>query len=93
MNYWLSPKGKVWCEEQIGFHYQRAMKIIDLMFPEVYDEQGNAPRYFDAVDFLEKKGFIRYMDWANPHWIIYGQKPTKIQITKMFELTKFNYIK
>ena len=93
MNYWLSPNGKVWCEEKIGFHYERALKIIDERFAHILDENGLLPHTINAVDFLEDNGYIRYMDWGTPKWIIYGQKPTKSQIRKMFELTKFIYIK
>jgi hypothetical protein len=85
MNYWLSPKGKVWAEQNIGQHRERAKKIIDEYFyHEVISDE------IDPVDFLESKGFIRFMDWGNkPQWIIYNQKPTHHQIKKMFELTSF----
>jgi len=92
MNYWLSPNGRVWCEEKIGSHYERALTIIDQYFPKILDENNILPHSINAVEFLESKGYIRYMDWGNkPEWIIYTQKPTRMQIKKMFELTKFIY--
>ena len=75
MNYWLAPNGKVWCEEKIGSHYERALKIIDEKFDHILDANGILPHNIDAVEFLESKGFIRYMDWNKPHWIIYNQTP------------------
>lgn len=92
MNYWLAPNGRVWGEEQIGSHYKRALEIIDDKYPEMLDGNGMFPYKIDAVEFLESKGFIRYMDWSNsPRWIIYNQKPTSRQKEMMFSLTKFLY--
>ena len=93
MNYWLSPSGKVWCEEKIGYHYERALKIIDEKFSYILDENEMLPSSINPVEFLEEKGYIRYMDWGTPKWIIYTQRPTKSQIEKMFILTKFVYEK
>lgn len=92
MNYWLAPNGRVWGEEQIGSHYKRTLEIIDDKYPEMLDGNGMFPYKIDAVEFLESKGFIRYMDWSNsPRWIIYNQKPTSRQKEMMFSLTKFLY--
>jgi len=90
MNYWLAPNGRVWAEEKIGLHYERALSIIDEKFDWMLDEIGMFPYNVDAVQFLEEKGFIRYMDWSEkPRWIIFNQKPTRQQIKKMFELTGY----
>ena len=90
MNYWLAPNGRVWCEQNIGEHYKRALEIIDDKYPEILDKNGILPHEINAVEFLENKGYIRYMDWSEkPRWIIYNQKPTRQQIKKMFELTGY----
>lgn len=97
MNYWLSPQGQIWKSEDLGRHYEMAIDIIIEKFPELLNrhclEYGE--KIFEgtnAVEILENKGYIRYMDWSdNPRWIIYNQKPNKIQIRKMFDLTNFVY--
>ena len=90
MNYWLAPNGRVWAEETIGCHHERALKIIDEKFSYILDKNGILPIKIDAVEFLESKGFIRYINWSEkPRWIIYNQKPTRQQIKKMFDLTGF----
>jgi hypothetical protein len=90
MNYWLAPNGRVWAEEKIGAHYERALSIIDEKYEWMIDEMGMFPHNIDAVQFLEEKGYIRYMDWSEkPQWIIYNQKPTRQQIKKMYELTGY----
>lgn len=94
MNYWLDPNGRVYCEENIGCHMERALSIIDEKFDYILDENGMLPSNINAVEFLEGQGYIRYMDWSEkPKWIIYTQKPTRQQKRKMFELTKYIYEK
>jgi len=68
---------------------ERALSIIDDKFDYILDENGMLPSNINAVEFLESQGYIRYMDWDKPKWIIYTQRPTRQQIRKMFELTKF----
>ena len=90
MNYWLAPNGRVYAGEKVGCHCELALSIIDNKFSEILDKHGMTPPNFDPIDFLERKGYIRYMDWSdNPHWIIYHQKPTRHQVDKMFALTGF----
>lgn len=99
MNYWLAPNGKVWEMEDLGRHYEVAVDIIIEKYPELLDKHAlelGVKLYdgIDAVNDLENRRYIRYMDWSNnPHWIIYNQKPTRQQINKMFELTGFIYVK
>lgn len=97
MNYWLSPKGKVYKNDDIGRHYEMAVDIITDKFPELLDKHclSQGVKLYtgrNAVEELENRGYIRYMDWSNsPRWIIYNQKPTSRQKEMMFSLTKFLY--
>lgn len=97
MNYWLSPQGQVWESEGFVSHYGMAINIIEDKFTDLLDEYAlkEGERLYaghDAVRELENRGFIRYMDWGmRPQWVIYNQKPTKVQIRKMFDLTGFIY--
>lgn len=97
MNYWLSPSGKVYKSDEIGCHYRMAVDIImekheHLLEQSLLKDFGEKMyNGLNAVEDLENLGYIRYMDWDKPRWIIYGQKPTRIQIKKMFELTNFIY--
>lgn len=94
MNYWLSPNGRVWAGEKLGSHCELAFDIIDQKHSSILDQFGMLPSNIDPIDFLERKNYIRYMDWSdNPHWIIYHQKPTRQQIKKMFDLTGFLFLK
>lgn len=97
MNYWLSPQGQVWESEDMGNHYEMAIEIIIEKFPDLLDknilEEHNEKLYQgnNATRDLEAKGYIRYMDWGCPSWVVRGRKPTKIQIRKMFDLMGFIY--
>ena len=67
MNYWLSPRGQVWAMQMIGEHMARAIDIIQIAYPDKCNKFGiyDDSKYGSAVEFLESKGYIRYMDWGS----------------------------
>lgn len=97
IGYWLSPKGDSYAV-RLGGHMEKGFDLCEkYYFSECFYEIGNTGTYMsktglDAVYFLEEKNWLRYQGWGDVKWIIRStHRPTKRQINKMYELTKFNY--